>query len=250
MYYKINLHTHSDFSDGSNTIRELAIACKELNHSCLVITDHLYSKSEGKTYPEYSLTPQSFNRQILESHNVSIDLNYPIINGIELSVKGYEEVLVFGTEAIRDIFRIREEKGSIGVNDLAYVRSRHNYDCAIILCHPMNAKRFISKLGHLVIDGYEFIHNRRQVFRSKDPYERFKLKRVCNSDAHGVRQLRRCCNIISTLITNEQQLIDYILNPEVSFEFCVQYTKEELEDELVRNRISVPLHIDLLKLDE
>ena len=40
---KLNLHAHSQVSDGVNRISEMVAAYKALGFSCAVITDHVYT---------------------------------------------------------------------------------------------------------------------------------------------------------------------------------------------------------------
>jgi hypothetical protein len=221
----VNLHAHSSYSDGLDSIIVMAQEYKELGHDCCVITDHVYSKPQNKEDATFSMSLRSFERACSDKEAIENMTGFPVIIGIELSISGYEEVCVFGRAAIRDIFEIRDNNGLITIQDLKAIKSWTN--CAINLCHPMNATRFINAGGHEILDGYELIHTGQYTFPkyrkfgdehryepdpfdAEDPYEQFGLTALCNSDAHQARSLYRCCNVFEDTIDSEDKLIAHI----------------------------------------
>ena len=82
---KLNLHLHTNYSDGSNTMREYAIAMKELSHVALVTSDH-----------DYCMTEEKYAAQLIEAKELSKELDFPIICGLGWAniVQGYYSVLM------------------------------------------------------------------------------------------------------------------------------------------------------------
>ena len=137
--YKINIHAHSFFSDGSNSPIEMARKAKDLGFTCLVLTDHYY----GGKYPECELTFEklkSYNKALREARKV-----LPVIRGLEVAYGG-EEFLLFGSTAIKWLLSTH------GLNTKAdIVKMKEEHNCAIVLCHPQdNYHDFVE-----VLDGYE-----------------------------------------------------------------------------------------------
>lgn len=237
--FKINLHAHTKYSDGYDTVEKQAKGCKSLGFSACVITDHVYNAEH-----KYSLSVQKFTEQLEEAKRVSEDLDYPVILGAEFSIAKSEECLVFGTEAIMRLLEIRHNEifnsGSayIGIDELRAVRSE--FDCSVILCHPMlpeyktdQGQNFIQIGGADVIDGFEIINSGQFEFRRRAiPVEFDGLVRVCNSDAHHSGELDLCYNLTTENITDEKSLIKYIKSRGDFVCATVQRHKDLLTDEL------------------
>lgn len=215
MKYKINMHSHSYWSDGHNGLAVMTLEAKSLGYTAYVSTDHVYSlhvNEEGivsNVESSYSMSLNKWSKQCEEADAITTLSGFPVICGIELSIKGFEEVVVIGRSAIKAIYEIRDEKGFVTVHDLANVKVIHN--CLMNLCHPMNAERFIAGGGHRILDAYEFIHSGSPMFRNakEDLYEQFGITKICNSDAHSASTLYRCCNLVDDLINTENELINY-----------------------------------------
>jgi hypothetical protein len=212
----INLHAHSRYSDGHDSIAVMALEMKKLGHCCAVITDHVYSLDVAavsgevsEKEPMFSMSPRAYRLARAEAEALLELSGFPVIIGIELSIKGYEEVVVIGTSAIKKIYELREKKGFITIDDLANVRVIHN--CLINLCHPMNAERFTSEGGHKVIDCYEYIHSGTEMFRDtkEDLYAQYGIIPLANSDSHWSKSLYRCCNVLDEPVQSEMDLINY-----------------------------------------
>jgi hypothetical protein len=218
----------------------MALQAKKLGHVAYVSTDHVYSlksDDEGSVLEkesDFSMGPVRFERQCRDAAALTELSGFPIIVGIELSIRGFEEVVVIGRSAIKELYEIRSTEGFISVQNLANLRYHHK--CIINLCHPSNAEKWIEEGGHKVIDGYEFIHSGTPMFPKRnqklmpneehDPYERYDLIKLCNSDAHWSKSLYRCCNVIDAPITCEADLIDYIHN-KGSVEFDIEPYRQE-----------------------
>jgi len=215
--YLINLHCHSKYSDGHSTIEQIAKTCRRLNHTAAVITDHLYSKRKPESPTkktksrdiDFSLNPGKWLCQRLEAADTEQFLGYPIILGIELSIKGYEEAVVFGTTAIDHLFKLREKNKYISIPDLIELRA--NFNCVINLCHPGDGEKFRADNGIAALHSYEYVHTGQCMFKDReDHYGAAGLVKLCNSDAHHHRLLYRCCNETLEPLTTESQIIDYI----------------------------------------
>lgn len=214
--YKINLHAHSIYSDGSATVTRMAHEYKKQDFCSCVITDHVYSQDH-----DYSMNVRKFEKQLEDAKQAEDFASIPVIIGCEFSIAKLEECLVFGTEAIRRLLKKRQARSENGIDPTISIEDlraiREEYDCAMILCHPMLATyddraNFIESKGHEVIDGFEYI-NSGQIFFEKTrqvPEEFENLIRTCNSDAHGPLCLDDCWNDIDEDIKNENQLIRYI----------------------------------------
>jgi hypothetical protein len=203
----INLHTHSIYSDGNNSLEELLIAFKGAGHVCLCVTDH-----------DYCLSLNKFKRQIEEAKELEIKYNFPIICGLEIAIQ-YEESLVFGTDACLDWMEKLEVVGIniFGVSGEYFLKwvSDCTYEKALVLCHPSLSAQIEGFYDPF--DGYE-IMNRGCVWPIKfvELMQRImpKAKPFKNMDLHSLRsweiERKRVCNEIDTTIKNESDLIHWI----------------------------------------
>lgn len=196
MRYRINIHAHSVFSDGSGSPYTMAMEAKRLKFSALVLTDHLYGNSKDNDY--CSITNRSYHVRRSCCHEASSIL--PIIEGLEVPVGG-EEVLLFGTSAIKYIL----DKGKLTIPDLKSLR--RNERCAIVLCHPhISYEKLIEH-----VDAYELYNSGGRMFKHRKIHPDLASKQSwANSDAHSVEQLKRSWNVVNTKIKTEEDLIKYI----------------------------------------
>jgi len=205
--YKINFHAHSYFSDGHNSIAEMALRCKQLGFSCCVITDHVYTKDPERG-DSLSLNIRKYEMQIAEAAAISELSNYPIIVGGEVGVVGLEEVVVIGEDAIKHLLEVREER-RIEIRDMQYIRS--NFKCACFLCHPVEPENFIIHKGLSIIDGYELCNSGHSMFSRRDnPLKDYKLVELCNSDAHHTDCLIIGYNEIEQNLISESDIIKWL----------------------------------------
>jgi len=216
----INMHAHSVYSDGKNTVTEMAMECKRLGFTACVLTDHVYSKDTC------SLNLNKYIDQIDVVASASRVVGIPIICGIEISVGRMEECLIFGEEAIKEILHLRDARlitgfdlitGLMTVDDIRMIRNK--YKCAVIMAHPNQPKRWVKRGAADIIDGFERVNGGTDHFHpSHIPFWRWRMipwgmKRkvqLCSSDAHHSKLLEVCYMESKTPITNEDELIDYI----------------------------------------
>ncbi len=226
--YKINLHAHSQYSDGAADLEEFAIACKKLEFTAAVVTDHVYHVD---MFP--GLTLEKYLAEKKEAAVVSKKLDYPIIIGVEIALDE-EEVLIFSDKAITDLLKRRKKRqqnytltdepkkkrGIIEISDIKEVKNKYN--CAVILCHPVLQKMdeageldFVAKKGLEILDGYErYSSNLDRFYKDRKHLLNWFTDKTAfsNSDAHRISNLKRCYNFVTENITTETELIDYIKN--------------------------------------
>lgn len=214
----LNLHTHSNYSDGSNSLGELVSAFKSQGHACLCLTDH-----------DYAMTLESYERQQKEAAELEKVNEFPIICGLETST-GFEseEALLFGTEACKEWLSLRRANNLMPVGHSWYFEegqflkwAKHTKaQKALVLCHPLlrsQVEDFYS-----IFDGYE-IQNSGCLWPkdSRDLMKRLmpKAKAFKNFDLHtltvfwGINVQRQLpCNEVPDdfVIKDESDLIKYI----------------------------------------
>lgn len=196
--YRINIHAHSLFSDGTNSPIEMAREAKRLKFTALVLTDHYY----GGKYPEVEITFEklrSYNMALREAKGI-----LPVIRGLEVAYGG-EEFLLFGSSAIKWLIAT----GGLNTDeDIKKMREEHH--CAMVLCHPMQNAR----LWYKYLDGYERHNHCEDYFSVRgeaQPLGMLEGKQAWhNSDAHQYEGLRVGYNLVASKITTEDDLIKYI----------------------------------------
>ena len=89
---KVNLHAHTRYSDGHNTIEEMVEEYQRNHFSCAVITDHFYHRGS-----KYSIDMESMKRAREEAYQLQKKKGYPVIVGIEHGLFKEEEILCWKT---------------------------------------------------------------------------------------------------------------------------------------------------------
>jgi len=211
----LNLHTHSNYSDGCNSLGELVSAFKDQGHACLCLTDH-----------DYAMTLESYERQRKEAAELEKVNEFPIICGIETST-GFdnEEALLFGTEACREWLSLRRANNLMPVGCSWFEEgqflkwAKHTRtEKALVLCHPLLQSQIED--FYSIFDGYEIMNSgclwpetKVALMKRLMP----KAKAFKNFDLHtltvfwGLKE-RLPCNEVSEDISirNETDLIRYI----------------------------------------
>lgn len=78
---KGELHCHSTYSDGQNSIKEMAQKAIELGYEYIAITDHSPNLAVAG-----GLDKEALNKKSAEIHEVSKELNFPILFGTEVDI--------------------------------------------------------------------------------------------------------------------------------------------------------------------
>jgi hypothetical protein len=197
----LNLHCHSNYSDGANSILELASAYQKAGHIALCVTDHDYTIK----------TSDVWEKQCAEAARVSAELNFPIIVGLEVYIHAAEEVLVFGKDACLSILN-RDKAVNITFFKEWYKQQQKPF--ALILAHPylwLNDDEF-----YQMLDGYEVANGgcfwdesyvQKMEARMPSPRRAYK-----NHDTHCLIDLATACNEVAEdlVITDETDLISYL----------------------------------------
>ena len=185
---QINLHSHTTYSDGADSVAVMAMEAQKLGHSAYVVTDHV-NPSYLNAMSGY-LNWHTFSKQRKEINSFRRYTNFPIIQGIELNLE-HEEVLVFGYELIKPVldypFYAMTKKEAL---DTLIENKKHG---AVVLCHPRLdltfAPEFYAKLFP-ILDGYEHFNHGNNYFEHREvPKELQELNDFSNSDAHCYKQL-------------------------------------------------------------
>lgn len=239
---KINLHCHTDYSDGNDSIYDMAQEHQRHGFSAFVVTDHVQplhlETDRNEKFPRSIVSYDLFQRQAQELENVSKQLNFPCIQGMELGLFG-EEVLVFGDQASRDIFRFMDKldftekyadingyRHKVVLNLIDMLRQNKEHT-ATILCHPHldPVVNWVLEPLYPVLDGYEFQNRGCYYFKDSTvttrhcwarpiPPELANKNKFCNSDAHSLRSvLKGNGNFHTTTIKTLSELITYIKQP-------------------------------------
>ena len=198
--YKINLHAHTFFSDGSNSPYRMALIAKELGFTALVLTDHFCTDTNA--WCSINFEKMKLLKRAAEEAKEII----PVIIGIELAIAG-EEVLVFGSAMVNNILNAEDNGNDLSVNLLRGWKSK--FESAFILCHPGREENWKKLMP--ILDGFEEYNGGVNCFDSNRDFGCLSgLPRWCNSDAHTDFLLEKGYNIVDSKITVESDLIRYI----------------------------------------
>ncbi|MBD5391508.1 hypothetical protein HDR66_01730 [bacterium] len=236
---KINLHCHTNYSDGDD-IFEMAREHKAQGFSAFVATDHVYPLVPKEESYLCVASYEKFQRQTYQLEQISKQLNFPCIQGMELALWG-EEVLVFGAPIYKKIFDFIDTidfsvQKNISSSDFARknipglirILQRNKAQTAIVLCHPRLDEDWVLKLLYPVLDGYEFQNSGRYYFTDETnikemqhnirpvPPELQNKNKFYNSDAHSVRRVTAVGrgNFHDVEIKTLNDLVGYIKTPQ------------------------------------
>ena len=239
MSYLVNFHAHTRMSDGCNTMLEMALQAADLGHCSLVVTDHDY----------FLAWPR--NREILatvrQQSPIPIILGSEIVTPIGECLMFGESNLRRWFEKWDGMSKMRAPSPQFLHTEFAdqaqsFFSGMKREDCPLILCHPfaildraesygkqednfglspwnrhwLRKLRDHDQIARLLV-GYEG-RNARALFPKdrmdwslKDIWAIDGLKRYYNSDAHTREMLSIVCNEVPHPITNEAELIEYLV---------------------------------------
>lgn len=195
--HKLNIHSHTMFSDGTNSPYRMALKSKELGFSAAVLTDHFYGHDINEYRNDVSLNKEKLS--FLMQSKIEIEKYVmPCIIGVEIPFMG-QEILVFGANAIFDVF----DNGLPSPEKLIKMKE----EAGLVLCHPRGDIKLIESFINFV-DAFEHFNSGFDHFVHELP--RQNKQRWCNSDAHQDIDLIDNYNILQVEIKTEKDLIKYI----------------------------------------
>ncbi len=218
----INLHTHTNWSDGGSTMVEYAMKAKDLGHTCLVITDHDYmlkrehlSMRFVETEEDVVLKREQFLQQLEEAREVEKVAGVAVIVGLEITIFGYMEGLLFGAEACLAWWDYARavHKGDRAAFKV-FLKECKDKNCALILCHPsVQYMKEGDEFYRETFDGYEVGNSCMRW--SEEDVEKLRMKMpeggaYINYDAHHIGDFGGECNRVEGYIGTEAELIDWI----------------------------------------
>lgn len=224
---KLNLHAHSNFSDGRDTILNMAKCYQRNGYVCAVLTDHDYYFINLKTG---EILWEKLDNYFLEGERVQEELSYPVILGIEVSLINQEEGVLFGKKAIYEWFKERRDlRIRNNWSDAKFKKENH----AMILVHPMFSPEYnypqnfldlfyaveIYTSGHYLLKGQS---KNKKYFSVLNRMK--NCNRIRNLDAHAINRWFEgpdniqsrpyCVNYIEdkVIIKSEVDLIHFLRN--------------------------------------
>lgn len=238
---KINLHCHTNYSDGDN-IFSMALEHQKQGFSSFVVTDHVHPSMYKNDSSLFISSYEEFKKQAQELNQISMQLKFSCIQGMELALWG-EEILVFGEKISKEIFDFMGntdlQKLSTQDDRLVFAKKwvmpiiqilkENKKNSAVILCHPhLDPKNnWVLKSLYPVLDGYEFQNHGHYYFTDKTnvneirranrpiPPELQNKNKFYNSDAHRVRSATLGkSNFHDNEIKTLTDLIAYIKKPQ------------------------------------
>ena len=238
---KINLHCHTNYSDGDN-IFNMALEHKKQGFSAFVATDHVYPFVQKDKSSLFISSYEEFKSQAQELKQISMQLEFSCIQGMELALWG-EEILVFGEKVSKEIFDFMGntdlQKWSMQDDRLVFAKKwvvpiiqiikENTKDSAVVLCHPrLNPTNdWVLNSLYSVLDGYEFQNHGHYYFTDETniadvrhrnrpvPPELENKNKFYNSDAHRTKEvLIGKSNFHNNKITTLNDLILYIKTPQ------------------------------------
>lgn len=178
---KVNLHIHSNFSDGLGNCEQILSSAKEKGYNLISITDHNTIEAHKKIKDKILLTGVEFDcwfgYVFIHLLAYGIDINHPDIEPfLAKSKKDTEDVLprLFSSRNVKKL-----------------IQAIHNAGGIAVLAHPacywaINLDKLVSNLIKLGLDGIEVYY----------PYPRFrKIVRF-----HSAKCVEKIANKYSSLI--------------------------------------------------
>lgn len=201
------LHAHSTWSDGKNTLEEMARACQELGYHYLGITDHSQSSFYAGGLKPDQVEAQWKEIDTLNSRFREEGLNFEILKGIESDILpdgslDYEADLLQGFDFIIASLHQHLDQEASAIQDRVEAALEH--PCTTILGHPttrlllerpgakLDMEQVIRKAAACGV-AIEFNANpmRLELDWRHGPLAReVGLKTAICPDAHSVEQLR------------------------------------------------------------
>ncbi|MBN1214846.1 MAG: PHP domain-containing protein [Candidatus Lokiarchaeota archaeon] len=210
---KINLHIHSNFSDGKNTVEQIVDRANELKFNFIAITDHFSDSWKAniiKTLNSYDIINDYLNEiEILNRDLKKAKSNLKILKGIEIDLESSFnyimklihpkefDIILFeyldNPESLAFVQKIISEwrkKKKLGKKNPLFGLA--HFDPANFIYFDMSILLNIMSKYHIY---YEFNSNYPQFYSTKykelffDKLILFKIPIAVSSDAHYLNQL-------------------------------------------------------------
>lgn len=200
---KVDLHVHTNYSDGKNSPVEMIAAAKRAGLGAIAITDH--DTIEG--WKNLKLTSSDFL----------------VIPGVELSSdKGH--VLLIGIKNLPPT-KILDEVLEWAKDNNVFAAASHVYD--IPLRHPIGALAFEKFKVVEAINGKGF---RRLCKKAVSDALKHNIKFLCNSDSHSIKGLGEFYNLVEGETVDEiiENLLQGNFEPRLKFPTALDFVKKRL----------------------
>ena len=223
--FKYEMHLHSSpCSGGGAPIEDHITALIEKGFSGMVITNHFIN---GDTRIDRSLPWEDFVAPYREDFErgcaFARDLDFDVLFGIEESLGGGKEILIYG---ISPDFLLKNPSLRDGSVE-EYVRLVHNEGGLVFHAHPYRDRFYIKDPGPIaeldLLDGIE-VYN-----ASNEPEENEKaaalakeknLRCTVGSDGHSTRSAGRTALVAKERIRTNEKLIEILKSGD--YEFYIQ----------------------------
>lgn len=260
MYFYGDYHTHTLFSDSSNTVRGLLTAAREKGLKEIAITDHGYCNKW------LSLTPFKFDWQTRRIEEIKKDFpELTVLHGIEADIidtKGTVDmqpneldkvdILLAGfhrftdSTSYKDYFRFviyngflekikKPTAAQIEMNTNAYIEAIKNYPIDVITHLNHRASVDVEKVCRVAAEYGTMIEINIKHFVLVEPYIELMLKSGCtfivNSDAHKLKRIgnfAKAEEVIGKYGIPEERVAN--LNKKPTFTRLNEYKKARIEN--------------------
>lgn len=199
--YRADLHMHTNYSDGSNTIEELAKVALERGYTHFAITDHSQSLKIAS-----GLSYQDLKRQKKEIEDVANRLGIPILRGIECDILSDgtldfdDNVLAEMDIVIASIHRgFKQDEETLTKRIINSIKNPHvdiiAHPTGRLICQRDGYKVDLKRIIQAAADYGKVLEINSSPLRLdlNDTYARIAadkgVKIAINSDAHSVQEL-------------------------------------------------------------
>ena len=180
---KVNLHIHTNFSDGEGNAEEILASAKEKGYKLISITDHNTIEAHKNIQDEILLTGVEFDcwfgYVFIHLLAYNIDINHPDISPFLAKTKKDTEDVIPRLFAKRNVKKL--------------ISAIHNAGGIAVLAHPacywaLNLEKLVKDLIDIGLDGIEIYY----------PYPRFRSIVKFHSSAKILKIAEKYPNLIKT----------------------------------------------------
>lgn len=180
---KVNLHIHTNFSDGEGNAEQILASAKEKSYKLISITDHNTIEAHKNIQDEILLTGVEFDcwfgYVFIHLLAYNIDINHPDISPFLAKTKKDTEDVIPRLFAKRNVKKL--------------ISTIHNAGGIAVLAHPacywaLNLEKLVKDLIDIGLDGIEVYY----------PYPRFRSIVKFHSSAKILKIAEKYPNLIKT----------------------------------------------------